>query len=191
MIEQFAINFSKLVKTYSFGSTSFLGKKLKDKFYVAHVIYLTTVRLEIKSILDTFIKCYKTVPDINIFLKVSKSSYWIFNHLIFIQRVKVHAHLECKLIFSSQPRTLYCRVYFNDVHYNQHISRSERLYRRVSALRHQHARRTQSFRSRRREVWERDRRSSLHQSSPTSWADSDQTEKSDINIRCSIFMNSD
>ena len=124
MIGQFAIGFSTEVKTYLFGSTSVLGNGLENKFYVAQVLYLTTFRLEIKSILDTLFNWFKTVPNIRIFLTVSKRSYWIIIHLRFTQGVKTHANLDRKFKFRSQPRTPCCRVYLNDLHQVLYISRS-------------------------------------------------------------------
>ena len=110
MIGQFAIGLSTKLKTNSFGSTSVLGNGLEDKFYVDPFLYFTTFRLEIKSILDMLLNCYKTVPDIRIFRTVSKSSYWIIIHLRITQGVKTHANLDRKFKFRSQPRTQCCSL---------------------------------------------------------------------------------
>ena len=105
MTKQFAIGCSTKVKTYSFGSTSVLGNGLENTFYIGQVLYITTLRLEIKSILDTLFNSYNTGPDIKIFWTVNKSSYWIIIHLRITQGVKTHANLKLKFKFRSQPQT--------------------------------------------------------------------------------------
>ena len=141
-IEQFAIGFSTKVKMHLLDRTSVLENGLEDKSYVAQDLYLTTFRLEIKSILVTLLNCCKTVPDIRIFRTVRKNSYWIIIHLRITQIVKTHAYLEPKLKFRSQPQTPCCIANLNDLRQVRQVSRSSRLYRRVSASPHRHASRS-------------------------------------------------
>ena len=115
MIEQFTIKFSTKVKKYLFDSTLVFGNGLKDKSYVKQDLYLTTFILVIKSILVTLFNCNKTIPDIRIYLTVSKSNFLIFIHLRITQGVKTHATLKRKCKFLSQPQTPCCRVNLVDI----------------------------------------------------------------------------
>ena len=103
-------------------SISVLGNGLEDNFYVAQVLYLTTFRLENKSILDTLFNCYKTVLDIRIFRTASKSSFWIIIHLRITQKVKMHANLDRKFKFQSQAWTPYFSVNLNDLRQVRQVS---------------------------------------------------------------------
>ena len=123
-IKQFATDLSMRVKTYSFGSTSVFANGLEDKFYVAQVLYLMMFRLKIKSILDTLLNCYRSVPDIRTFQTVSNSSYEIIINLRIPQKVKTRAYLEPKVKFRSQSQTQRCRVNLSDLHQVRQVSRS-------------------------------------------------------------------